>query len=76
MRCADFAAIQSSPLSIIATLGLGIGTTAAVFSVVDRIISSSLPYDHADRLVSVGIRQSLEPQEFTLGAFYYLWREN
>jgi putative ABC transport system permease protein len=63
-------------ITIIATLGLGIGTTAAVFSVVDRILFRSLPYDHADRLVSVGIRQSLEPQEFTLGAFYYLWREN
>ena len=63
-------------ITIIATLGLGIGTTTAVFSVVDRILFRSLPYDHADRLVSVGIRQSLEPQEFTLGAFYYLWREN
>jgi putative ABC transport system permease protein len=63
-------------ITVIATLGLGIGTTTAVFSVVDRILFRSLPYDHADRLVSVGIRQSLEPQEFTLGAFYYLWREN
>ena len=63
-------------ITIIATLGLGIGTTTAVFSVVDRILFRSLPYDHADRLVSVGMRQSLEPQEFTLGAFYYLWREN
>jgi putative ABC transport system permease protein len=63
-------------ITVIATLGLGIGTTTAVFSVVDRILFRSLAYDHADRLVSVGIRQSLEPQEFTLGAFYYLWREN
>jgi putative ABC transport system permease protein len=63
-------------ITVIVTLGLGIGTTTAVFSVVDRILFRSLPYDHADRLVSVGIRQSLEPQEFTLGAFYYLWREN
>ena len=63
-------------VTVIATLGLGIGATTAVFSVVDRILFRSLPYDHADRLVSVGMKQSLEPQEFTLGAFYYLWREN
>jgi putative ABC transport system permease protein len=63
-------------ITVIATLSLGIGTTTAVFSVVDRILFRSLPYDHADRLVSVGMKQSLEPQEFTLGAFYYVWREN
>jgi putative ABC transport system permease protein len=62
--------------TVIATLALGIGATTAVFSVVDRILFRSLPYAHADRLVSVGMRQSLEPQEFALGAFYYLWRDN
>jgi putative ABC transport system permease protein len=63
-------------ITVIATLSLGIGATTAVFSVVDRILFRSLPYDHADRLVSLGMKQSIEPQEFTLGAFYYLWREN
>jgi putative ABC transport system permease protein len=63
-------------ITVIGTLGLGIGTTTSVFSVVDRILFRSLPFDHPDRLVSLGIRQSLEPQEFTLGAFYYLWRDN
>jgi putative ABC transport system permease protein len=63
-------------ITVIATLSLGIGATTAVFSVVDRILFRSLPYDRADRLVSVGMKQSIEPQEFTLGAFYYLWREN
>lgn len=62
--------------TVIATLSLGIGATTAVFSVVDRILFRSLPYAHADRLVSLGMKQSLEPQEFTLGAFYYLWRDN
>ena len=37
------------------TLALGIGATTAVFSVVDRILFSSLPYSQDDRLVSVGI---------------------
>ncbi|MEG9438632.1 ABC transporter permease [Edaphobacter sp. HDX4] len=63
-------------LTILVTLMLGIGATAAVFSVVDRILFRSLPYSHADRLVSVGLVQSLEAQEFMLGGFYYDWRRN
>jgi putative ABC transport system permease protein len=63
-------------LTVIATLALGIGATTAVFSVVDRILFRSLPYAHDDRLVSVGLVQSLERQEFTLGGFFYEWRDN
>ncbi len=63
-------------LAVIATLALGIGATTAVFSVVDRILFRSLPYAHDDRLVSVGLVQSLARQEFTLGGFYYDWRDN
>jgi predicted permease len=63
-------------LAVIATLALGIGATTAVFSVVDRILFRSLPYAHDDRLVSFGLVQSLERQEFTLGAFFFEWRDN
>ncbi len=63
-------------LTVIATLALGIGATTAVFSVVDRILFRSLPYAHDDRLVSVGLVQSLERQEFMLGGFFYEWRDN
>jgi putative ABC transport system permease protein len=63
-------------LTVIATLALGIGATTAVFSVVDRILFRSLPYAHDDRLVSVGLVQSLARQEFTLGGFFYEWRDN
>lgn len=63
-------------ITIVATLMLGIGATTAVFSVVDRILFRSLPYAHADRLVSVGMMQSLETQEFLMGDFYYNWRDN
>ena len=63
-------------ITAVATLMLGIGATAAVFSVVDRILFRPLPYAHADRLVSVGLVQSLEKQEFMLGGFYYDWRDN
>ena len=61
-------------VTIVVTLMLGIGATTAVFSVVDRILFRALPYAHADRLVSVGLVQSLETQEFMLGGFYYDWR--
>jgi predicted permease len=63
-------------IAVIATLALGIGATTAVFSVVDRILFRSLPYAHADRIVSLGLVQSLEKQEFTLGGFFYEWRDN
>jgi predicted permease len=43
---------------------------------VDRILFRSLPYAHDERLVSFGLSQSLEKQEFTLGGFFYEWRDN
>ena len=54
-------------ITAIATLALGIGTTTAVFSVVDRILFRSLPYAHDDRLVSVGLTAPIIPDEFMLG---------
>jgi predicted permease len=63
-------------ITVIATLAVGIGATTAVFSVVDRILFRSLPYAHDDRIVSVGLVQSLEREEFTLGGFFFDWRDN
>jgi predicted permease len=63
-------------ITVIATLALAIGATTAVFSVVDRILFRPLPFAQDDRLVSVGLVQSLEKQEFTLGGFFYDWRDN
>ena len=60
----------------ILTLAIGVGTTTAVFSVVDRILFRSLPYANADRLVSVGLIAPIQPQEFMLGGFYYDWRDH
>jgi len=48
-------------ITAIATLALGIGSTTAVFSVVDRILFRSLPYAHDDRLVSVGLTAPIMP---------------
>jgi predicted permease len=63
-------------VTVIATLALGIGATTAVFSVVDRILFRSLPYAHADRLVSVGLTAPIIPQEFMLGGSYYDWQDH
>jgi predicted permease len=43
---------------------------------VDRILFRSLPYAHDDRIVSVGLVQSLERQEFMLGGFFFDWRDH
>ena len=63
-------------ISILLTLALGIGATTAVFSVVDRVLFRPLPYADADRIVSVGLVQSLEHQEFLMGRSFVKWREN
>jgi putative ABC transport system permease protein len=64
---------------IVATLGLGIGVTTAVFSLIDAVLLRPLPVREADRVVRV--RESLsapdaEPQLMSLSpATYRLWRE-
>jgi predicted permease len=63
-------------LTVVLTLMLGIGSTTAVFSVVDRILFRSLPYGDSNRLVSVGLVAPIEPQEFMLGGSYYEWQDN
>jgi putative ABC transport system permease protein len=63
-------------LTVVLTLMLGIGSTTAVFSVVDRILFRSLPYGDSERLVSVGLVAPIEPQEFMLGGSYYEWQDN
>jgi predicted permease len=63
-------------ITVVLTLMLGIGSTTAVFSIVDRILFRSLPYARADRLVSLGMVHSVETQEFLMGNFYYDWRDN
>ena len=63
-------------VSVLVTLALGIGSTTAVFSVVDRILFRALPYKDASRLVTVGLVHSLERQEFLMGRSFVEWRDN
>src|SRR5579863_9047434 len=63
-------------ITVLLTLMLGIGSTSAVFSVVDRILFRPLPYQDSDRLVSVGLVAPIQPQEFMLGGSYYEWQDH
>ena len=63
-------------ITAVLTFAVGIGSTTAVFSVVDRILFRSLPYPDASRLVSIGIVAPIEPQEFMLGYTYYEWQDH
>ena len=59
----------------ILTLALGVGSTTAVFSVVDRILFRNLPYPHDEQLVSFGDKAPFDTNEFVLGPDYYDWRK-
>ena len=70
--------IRNRTFSVLAilSLALGIGATASVFSVVDRILFRSLPYGDADRLVSIGIGAPMLPYDFMFGASYLEFRRD
>jgi len=58
------------------TIALGIGASAAVFSLVDRILFRPLPYPEADRLVSIGIiAPSVDKNEFVFADAYVRMRD-
>jgi putative ABC transport system permease protein len=61
-------------LLVVVTLAVGIGSSTAIFSIVDRLLFRGLPYPHADRLVSVGITGPIDTSEFMLGGSYFDWR--
>ena len=60
-------------LTVILAVALGIGATTAVFSVVDRILFRSLPYPHADQLVTFGYTAPIEPLEFLTAPDFAAW---
>ena len=63
-------------LTAVFAAALGIGSTTAVFSVVDRILFRSLPYAHDERLVSLGMMAPLDTNEFLFADAYFDWRKH
>ena len=63
-------------LTAVFAAALGIGSTTAVFSVVDRILFRSLPYPHDDQLVSLGMMTPLDTSEFLFADAYFDWRKH
>ena len=55
------------------TLAIAIGSTTAVFSVVDGLLFRALPYGNGDRLVSFGLTGPIDENEFMLGGSYVGW---
>ena len=56
---------------VILVLSLGIGSTTAIFSIVDALLLRSLPYPHADRLVRLREVNAKGNQVNFAGANFY-----
>jgi putative ABC transport system permease protein len=69
-------AAPSFTITALVVLTLGIGATTAIFSVVDAVVLRGLPFDDADRLVSIGERQPSTGRVITSEApqNYFDWR--
>ena len=63
-------------MTAVLAAALGIGSTTAVFSAVDRILFRSLPFPDEDRLVSVGMMTPLDTNEFMFPDGYFDFRRN
>src|SRR5436305_9605417 len=58
-------------ITAVLAAALGIGSSTAVFSAVDRILFRPLPYRDEGRLLSVGIMAPLDANEFLLAGSYF-----
>jgi len=61
---------------VVFTLALGIGATTAMFTLVDGALFRSLPYSHADELVSIGVLAPIIDGEFLFAGNFLSWRRD
>ena len=62
---------------VVLTLTLGIGATAAIFHVIDRVVLRPLPYPDPDRIVYLATQWSKEPPMGAVSAGRFaFWREH
>lgn len=66
----NFRRNQGFALTVLAVTAIGIGSSTAVFSVVDRILFRNLAYSEPDRLVSMGITIPWMDYDFLTWADY------
>jgi putative ABC transport system permease protein len=58
------------------TLALGIGSTSAIFSFVDGVLLRPLPYDHAERIVTLDEREPDGQRNGAISALNFIdWRD-
>lgn len=81
LRYAWYMAVRTPALTVAATviLALGVGTTTAVFSIVDAVLLRPLPYRHAEELVRLyeerpGATPAL-PGHYLSSLTYLAWRD-
>ncbi|HJX89572.1 MAG TPA: ABC transporter permease [Pyrinomonadaceae bacterium] len=60
---------------VIVTLGLGIGASTAIFSVVNSVVLRRLPYNNADRIVAIQELNQTGKRVQVTAANFYDWRQ-
>ncbi len=58
-------------LVAVATLGLGIGATTTIYSIIDAVLLRSIPYPEADRLVSIWTERLNDRGEWVTESLYH-----
>ncbi|HVJ29734.1 MAG TPA: multidrug ABC transporter substrate-binding protein, partial [Gammaproteobacteria bacterium] len=53
LQARSFAKAPSFAVTVLLTLGVGVGASVAVFSVVNSVLLKPLPYPNADELVAI-----------------------
>src|SRR5688572_30270361 len=67
----------ASAIVALASIGLGVGVSTAIFAVVDRVLLAGLPYPDPERVITVTDRtQDGAPLDVTYGTYIELAQRN